>query len=398
VKKSEWSDKHIEELLRQMPKIQDHRHPRDIYQNLSLKKRKSPTWLIPSIAAAAALLIFFILVPKLMNGPQFSYDRAGENKMSKGIKMDYSSRNNKESAIALKKQASTSKAKLNSGVATPELFQAGNLKTAVYADDVENGKVLTYWIPDKQAQMLIPVSTIAKDTKDKNWLTLFNEKMTSLTEEDWGLSDFYPVNAKLILDNKDNSILIDVPTNHVYGQGSSNETSFLNVMKKNVATNSNIRKLKFSTNSMAGINFGNMGEMKELKFALEKDHAYFFYYPKRSEIPFLVPSLETYKDIKAAFDAMGRDYPNTELKASLSLLHFNTASIKAKTLFLSLNPGSNLKNDKNTLHSFEALLLTAKEFGIEKVMVENAPLSYLGPFDLTKEINVPLAPNLRIIQ
>ena len=64
MKKSEWSDKQLEELLRQMPKIQDHRNPRDIYQNLSRKKRKQPAWVIPAFATAAALLLFIYINSK----------------------------------------------------------------------------------------------------------------------------------------------------------------------------------------------------------------------------------------------------------------------------------------------------------------------------------------------
>jgi hypothetical protein len=95
---------------------------------------------------------------------------------------------------------------------------------------------------------------------------------------------------------------------------------------------------------------------------------------------------------------MRSDDPETNLKASMASLQFNNAMIKDNTLFLSINTNSKLINDSNNLHSFEAVLLTAKEFGVEKVVVENAPLQSLGPFDLTKEINVPLAPNLRLIQ
>ncbi|MDV2887869.1 negative regulator of sigma-X activity, partial [Alkalihalophilus pseudofirmus] len=61
MKKSEWSDREIVRLLRQMPIIQDHRNPRDIYDNLSLKKRKMFSWVLPSIATAAALFLFLIL-------------------------------------------------------------------------------------------------------------------------------------------------------------------------------------------------------------------------------------------------------------------------------------------------------------------------------------------------
>jgi len=399
VKRSEWSDKQLEELLRQMPKIEDHRNPRDIYQNLSLKKRKYPMWVVPGIATAAALLLLFLLLPKLIDGTQFSYDRAGEEKSSADNKMALSSESKKDSTITLKKQVSNSQEQKDLGTARPELLRSNNIKTAVYEDEVGTGTVLTYWIPDQQAQMLIPISAVVKDNKDKNWLTLFNEKMKILKEEDLGLSDFYPINAKIQLDNKDNSVIVDVPANHSYGQGSTNEISFLNVMKKDVFTNSKIRKIKFSTNGHPGIELGNFGKKTEMDIELDNRHAYFFYYPEGNEAPFLVPSTVKYKDINEALEAMKKDKLDGQLKASLlPSLYFKAASIRGKTLFLSMNPNSNLENDNNSLHSFEAILLTAKEFELEKIMVENAPITNLGSFDLTKEIKVPLAPNLRFIQ
>jgi hypothetical protein len=182
VKKSEWSDKQLEELLRQMPKIQDDRNPRDIYQNLPVRKPKTKQWLLPGLATACALLIFFILVPKLMVGTQYSEDKASKKDASSGQEMQTADEN---STLANKKENDTSQAKTFSAPDNNE-----PLKTAIYDEDVDNGTVLTYWIPDPQVQILIPVSTIVKDTNDKSFLTLFNEKMVDLKEEDWGLSEY----------------------------------------------------------------------------------------------------------------------------------------------------------------------------------------------------------------
>jgi hypothetical protein len=399
VKRLEWSDKQLEELLRQMPKIEDHRNPRDIYQNLSLKKRKYPVWLLPGIATAAAVLLFFLLIPKIIDGTQFSYDRAGDAKSSNFDKIAFSTESNQKSTITLEKRATNIEEKQSSNAVRSEVLQSDHLKTAVYEDEVGTGTVLTYWIPDQQAEMLVPISAIVQDNKNKNWLTLFNEKMNDLKEEDLGLSDFYPINAKIQLDNSDNSVIVDVPENHSYGHGSTNETNFLNVMKKDVFTNSKIKKIKFKTNGHSGIELGDYGKKTEINIELDNNHAYFFYYPKENTIPFLVPSLGRYKDIKMAIKAMEKDVLSGDLKASLPpSLYIKNASIKGKTLYLTMNKNTTLINDRDTLHSFEALLLTAKEFGMESVMIENAPLPYLGSFDLTKEVKVPLAPNLRLLQ
>ncbi|MDV2888166.1 hypothetical protein RYX45_23670, partial [Alkalihalophilus pseudofirmus] len=78
----------------------------------------------------------------------------------------------KEDALAIKESLSKPE---NLKQASKDL-----LKSAVYEDEVANGKVITYWIPDDQAQNLIPISTIVQDPENKSWLDIFNEKMTEL--------------------------------------------------------------------------------------------------------------------------------------------------------------------------------------------------------------------------
>lgn len=393
MKKSEWSDRELEELLRQMPKIRDDRNPRDIYENISLKKRKMLPWLLPVMAGAAALLVFLILVPKFITGPFLSQNQAsggGKSSIAKlkdeGKSKDLSTATNMEN---------TSVMNLSNGKAKSHEFNLGSLKTAIYGNDVRNGIVLTYWIPDRQGQILIPVSTIVRKTQGKSWLALFNEKMASLKEDEWGLSRFYPLNATLKLDANHNNVCVDVPVDHQYGQGSETETSFIHVLENDISSNSNLKKIKLTTNGAPGIDFGNFGKLEELDIQMDKGHAVFFYYPKHSRIPFLVPSVAKFKDIKAAYMAMRNDQPDYGLKRSLSSLTIRDAAILDKTLYLTMEGNKDLQNDRTTLFSFEAILLTAKEFGLDKVIVKGLSLSNIGPFDLSKEIKVPLAPNYR---
>jgi hypothetical protein len=391
VKKSEWSDKQLEELLRQMPKIEDHRNPRDIYQNLSIKRRKTPTWLLPSVAAVAALFLLFILVPKLMVGSEFSLDKVEqENSVEQKMSLaDDSSAGNENKSTAIEEDTPGEQPNIP--------MQEGN-NTAVYENEVGNGQVLTYWIPDQQAQILIPVSTIVNVEGNESWLTLFNESMGNLKEEEWGLSDYYPLNATIEFASNENSVVVDVPSDHKYGEGSTSETNFVNVVTKDIFSNSDINKIKLTTNGQNGIELGNFGLMDELIIESEEKHAYFFYYPEGMDIPFTVPSFESYNDINEAIEAMKLDQPVLGLEASLvPSLIFKEVLIEGNKLILTLDENVNLKNDSSTLYSFEALLLTAKEFGIETIQIENAPINQLGPFDLTSEIKVPVAANFRPI-
>ena len=153
MKKSEWSDRQLEEILRQMPRINDCRHPYDIYQNLSIKIKRKRAWVLPGIAMVASLLLLFILVPNTKYFSNRSADIAKSTQSSTATQ--HFSAN-----VELNKQ--------DSGMGTlqkqeqPKLLlkQAEGLKSAVYKNEIGKGKVLTYWIPDQQGQLLVPVSTI----------------------------------------------------------------------------------------------------------------------------------------------------------------------------------------------------------------------------------------------
>ena len=62
--------------------------------------------------------------------------------------------------------------------------------------------------------------------------------MGILKEEEWGLTDYYPLNATFKWDSNTNTVTVDVPTDHKYGQGSTAETIFINSLNNNIASNS----------------------------------------------------------------------------------------------------------------------------------------------------------------
>jgi hypothetical protein len=388
VKKSEWSDKQLEELLRQMPKIEDHRNPRDIYQNLSIKKRKKSAWLIPGFAATAALLLFFILIPRFFEGTQ-SFDSAKQEESSSQEKI----------SIADDKSSILNKEEDGLSGSEAKMMMIEMNKTAIYDDEVENGKVITYWIPDSQAQILVPVSIVVPPNDNKNWLTIFTESMGLLKEEEWGLTDYYPLNATFELDEINNTVIVDVPSDHKYGDGSAGEMTFLDILQKTIASNSQINNIILRTNGQPGIEFGNYGEMDKLDVNREGKHGYFFYTPDGLETTYLVPSTNTFQDINAAFEAMKTDQAEGSLAASIGTsFQIKEFSIQDNKLIINMDGSTLMENTPATVYSFEAILLTAKDFGIETIMVVNAPIKLLGPFDLSKEVKVPLAPNHRPIE
>lgn len=390
MKKSEWSEEQLEALLKQLPTLQDTRPSYEFYSNIS---RNMNTYhhrryikLFPGIAALSALLIVLLLFPN------FLYSKHDPVELKKNAtKLQSAAPSASENEQLIKMDV---KSVANSG-----LPRNSAMKTAVYDDEVGDGKVLTYWIPDPQAQILVPVSAIVSHPGKKTWIQLFNEKMPRLNEKAWGLTDYYPLRAKLQLDQKARRVIVDVPKDHPYGQGSTAETVFISALKENVSSNSNFKKIEFTTDGKPGITLGNHGVQKTMDVSINRHKAYFFYTPKKDSVPFLVPSLDSFSSLDAALAAMHQDNPNLGLNASLpSMLQFKFITIKGRTLYLRVTGSQSLVNNAITAHSYEAILLTAKEFGFERVKFENVSLKKLGPFDLSKENKVPVAANLRQIE
>jgi hypothetical protein len=96
---------------------------------------------------------------------------------------------------------------------------------------------------------------------------------------------------------------------------------------------------------------------------------------------------------------MKTDHQELGLAASLvPSFPIKEVTTKENKLIITLDENATMENNKETLYSYEAILLTAKNFGIDTVTILNAPIKLLGPFDLTQDITVPLAPNHLQIQ
>jgi hypothetical protein len=389
MKKSEWSDHEIEQLLQQMPKVKDHRDPRDIYQSLSLKakKRKAPVWIVPSVASLAAVLLLFILAPQVWQG-------------------NFQDSATKQESTEAKDETSNRMAKVapgnstNSGIADDKhelSLMAAPTETAIYEEDLLEQQVITFTIPDQNAQILVPVSVLVP--KDKTWIEYYQDQSEKLTEVQWGLSDYYPLNATLSMVNEQ-TMNVDVPAEHVYGNGSTNETLFINTLNETMNRHEDLQKITFSTNGSPGIMLGNYGEVSELKKPETKKRSYYLFNPNNQNSPFIVPGIEEFSDIRTAFESMRVGNETYGLNPSIPAEFAFDINDNSQELLSLTFTGENIQlTDESILvYCIESILLTAKEFGFKSVKFENSPLAQVGRFNLENELKVPIAPNKVILQ
>jgi cytoskeletal protein RodZ len=388
MKKSEWSDHEIEQLLQQMPKVKDHRDPRDIYQSLSLKakKRKAPVWIVPSVASLAAVLLLFILAPQVWQG-------------------DFQDSATKQESTEAKDESSNRVAKVapenstNTGIADDKhklSLLAAPTETAIYEEDLLEQQVITYTIPDQNAQILVPVSIVVP--KDKTWIEYYQDQSERLTEVQWGLSDYYPLNATLSMVNEQ-TMNVDVPAEHVNGNGSTNETLFINTLNETMSRHEDLLKITFSTNGSPGILLGNYGEVTELKKPETKKRSYYLFNPNNQNSPFIVPGFEEFSDIKTALESMRVGNETYGLDPSIPAeFAFDINDSSQELLSLTFTGNVQLTDESKFVYCIESILLTAKEFGFQSVKFENSPLAQVGRFNLENEVKVPVAPNKVILQ
>jgi len=406
LKKREWSDAEFEELLKQLPKIKDTRSKTEIYQNISVKmsKRKKRLFIMPMVATAAALLLFFILTPNLLNWQVSEEKSMGDVQNRSMLTQEKESASNDEAADIVEEAKEES-----FGISSYEDSKQNSMKsgrvedystTAFYEDEINGMEVLTYDIPDKNAQMLIPISILVMKQENKSKFDLYKEYMGSLTEDEWGLNNYYPLNASLDLDEENHVLTVDIPAAHSYSESTTTEEN-LNQVLSNTMMEFNIERINLFTDGVEGIDFPHLGFQKELIRDDQPGHfSYYFYYPNETnEKPYIVPFKEKMNSIDEAFSAMKNNIKEASLVASIPAdFDFEVnKDQKQQLLTLTFSKDSKIINDQSTIYTIEAILLTAKEFDFQAVKLENAKIDKIGRFNLNEALRVPVAANKQIL-
>lgn len=383
--KTNWNKENLEELLRQMPKVTDNRDPRDLYHQISVKVKgkKRSRWLVPSFASAAALILIFILAPRLsglyhsfnLNSGQESKSLQRSEDQTVSLKMEQDKRNQSEDILQNKKQEMT--------------------KTAVYKEDLPGKDLLIYGIPDTNALNIAPIGVLVKKENSKRWFEQLVETMPKLSEEKWGLSEYFPLNGTLTYNSEQKEVNIDLPSNHQYGWGSANEGLFEQSLKTSFENRSEVNRITFTTAHEPGVFLGN-NELLQIDLTTDKDgaHPYLLLYTGNLERPLLVPKVESAPSLEAAFAEMRKEIPIQGLKASIPKeFQFDEVVSNNSTLTIFFRKGIVIPQTPEMMYGLEAILLTAKDFGFTTVEIKNESADNIGPFRLNQVIEVPIAPN-----
>ena len=264
--------------------------------------------------------------------------------------------------------------------------------------DSETTEVLTYALPDKQAMTVVPVTVTKPKEAGKSWIDSYTEAMPDLKEEEWGLAEYYPMDASWTFDESTKTLTMDVKQNHPYRNGSAANIIFVDSMTQNFS-GAGVDKMLLTTEGKPGVELGNYGLREELSLNTETKNrrAYLFLTVEGISNPYLVPANEKHETIGDAFAQMMKGDETGYLSPSLTEEFKLAKSEQNDEKVLEITFDKNTTLDESFLPNLEAILMTASEFDYSGVRLMNATIDQLGPFNLNEVLPLPLAPNKKNI-
>lgn len=383
MKRPEWNDEQIEQLIHQLPPIKDSRTAEDIYQSIQLKSRsrKQPiTWMAPVLASAAALLLVALISPYFIN--QLMNNNSGQQNESSSFSEDAKMDQGTPEESSLMAEESTE--------ANQKMEFSLSQQTFVTKQEESQG-IVTIAFADGNAQNVIPISV--EGDANQNKVEQIRDLIPTIDLEKLGLE-------KNLLKDFDFNVSKENPTDIIVtysGEGSISSSAqdlILQTMINETFRWQEFEEAKLYTKNQPGIDFGNTGTFEFLPIKKNQKKAYFLYQLSDETAKLLAPSPNAYDTIDEAIQQMTKGIPKQSLKPSIvPNISISNVVENGEELQISFDPNAQFENSEPYILMLEAILLTAKEFGMKRVSFQGINVSQIGNIDVTKPIDVPFSPN-----
>ncbi|MBM7604466.1 hypothetical protein JOC75_002469 [Metabacillus crassostreae] len=390
MKRQEWNDEKLEQILRQLPQVQDKRSSEDIYQRILTKqqnRKKLKTWIAPTFATVAAMFIFILFSPYLFqeitsSNQESSMDKAtssssGEEEISLNNQEDESKR---ESSIMVQEND-------NAEVKLADL--ENNIQETFVTPFEDGSQTITIGLTAANADYIIPISV------SKEHLNQPQQIQQILVEnliEKIGPVSFELQNTEILPQENPEEIILDYTGKPILSSSMS-ETIYIEAIQETFRW-IGVNTVKFQTNSNAGIEFGNSGKQYEMTIQEKRQKAYLIYQYSENTSKLLVPSPESFLTIDDAIEIMMTGIPDKKLYPSVVEQLSNILITENDTqIQIEFSNGDSFQNNEQYILMLEAILLTAKEFGFKEVKFNGIGINKIGNMDVTKPVEVPFSPN-----
>ena len=403
-----WSEQKIEQLLSQVPKLNDTRSKEQILNRLKEEKslkgqtstKKRRYWAPPAVAVAA-LITLTLLTASFLNQSNSSNESTANQTMdmeaAKSMETEEIEITNDINEPPSMKVAEDGEGEAGES-ATFNLtsLSSGSYGTAVYSTDLSDDVTLFRVGLSGEAANSVPVTflihktQIEEDFGDKNptSLELYQMYAPRIDEEGLGFSEYHPYKGSFSTEGT--TLIHTLPKDHDYDMASGNNTVFTQTLKE---TFQEYNQIVFRNEDGSPVVFDQVGEPSKPMNLNDGGYNYYLYSQSNGSV-YLTPNFgESYKSLPKALLQMKENKNDIYTSVIPQGITFEVKNEKGITHVI-FNKAVDLEQMDSTtaMNMIEGLLLTGASFG-QPLQFENVVQENWNNFDFTQPLPIPIGSN-----
>jgi Sporulation and spore germination len=410
LKKSDWNDREVEDMLNNLPRINDKRSRSIIYSRIEKESKPFGVFqgYIPAFAAAAALFIIILLAPALitqMTGKDSAMEGAHSTDSSGGnakVAEDPSAAESKTEAAGdfdtdqENQLKMADKDKQRDGILTEEKEQE---RLSLYEGDLNGRDYYSFGLVSSDA-ITVPISVLA-DTENKeigaDWVEEYEKVSKKIPEKAWGFQDYFPIKGDFSLSKNKKNILLTLGESHPYSGNTAREASFYQSLLYSFE-NKGVKEITLRTKDGSVPEFSHYGSLSTIPIN-GAIHRSFYIYSPDGKGRYLVPGTSNGKNVKESISAM-KEAPSDLYQSVIPrTLSVNvTESDDKVTVTFNQEVDLNSMSEQSAQEMIEGILLTAKSSGYQKVQFQNIRQETWNGFTFAKPLETPVAANKKSLE
>ncbi|SOC38102.1 hypothetical protein [Ureibacillus acetophenoni] len=399
---NKWDDDKIENLLSSVPKIKDTRTKDEILQRLkddgvfddkpsqkpvTIKKKRN--W-IPPLIAVAAIALFALMIPSLLN------QMDSENMEFSTTSMDLKEESNDLNTFS--SESAESEISQDSREMSIMADDSGaHLRTSVYPEDLEGFTVFHIGLISDQVDsipitVLIPNEQVMEDLgkAEPTSVELYNYYAPLFDEGAIGFVDYHPY--KGVISENGNQVIHTLPAGHGYDTASATIASYTGSL---IDTFKDYGEVVFLNEDGTRVVFDQVGEESE-PLPLHSEYTQFNYFKTTQNdgsVYLSTNGRRSYETVEEALEDMKIEDNDIYQSVILPGVDY-TVSVDGSTVTVEFTSQLDLENfnPMEAMQMVEGILLTAASFDMD-VKFENVVQTDWGGFDFTNPLPIPVGPN-----
>lgn len=391
---NKWDDEHIENLLRDFPKISDERPKEEVYHRLKKQNKtnngRGKRWL-PLMVAALAFITFGILLASILsqnNQNEMSGADQAENQSAITSDQAESGDGTTEDASGTAESAGESEESAETAMLAPQAQSA-----AVYEEDLENHTLFTMGLTESAfvipVSFLIPNDQIERDfgSEVPRSIDLYNEYAGEIDEEALGFDNYHPYVGTFSASAQQVEHVL--PEDHQYDMASAAIGVYMASLKE---TFRDVDEVAVVSEDGSAIEFSQVGPMEPVETSV--DNAAYYAFMTAKGDAYVTPDYGMeYATPEDAFNAMAVSTNDFYQPLIPEDIQFTVTELDEVIELEFAEPVDlNALEENAVIRMIEGLSFSAKSFG-KQVQLRNIVQEQWGRYDFTQALPVPEAPN-----